>query len=80
MPTVCLACIHVFWHVFHKGVRRTLTTNQGVDPEVYLRDVIEWLPHIKANDLEALDALTPHIWARDYRKKQAEDDPHTAAA
>lgn len=54
--------------------------NQGVDPEIYLRDVIERLPHIKANDLEALDALTPHIWARDYRKKQAEDDPHTAAA
>lgn len=54
--------------------------NQGVDPEVYLRDVIERLPHIKANDLEALDALTPHIWARNHRNEQAEDNPATTAA
>jgi len=54
--------------------------NQGVDPERYLRDVITRLPHIKANDLEALDALTPHIWAKTHRAELPPVDCQTLSA
>ena len=42
---------------------------QGVDPEAYLRDIIEKLP--EANPSE-LDALTPANWAREYKARQTQ--------
>ncbi|MFP6898687.1 MAG: transposase domain-containing protein [Roseibacillus sp.] len=40
--------------------------NHGVDPQAYLREVIEALPHAKANEI---DHLLPANWAATHRKK-----------
>lgn len=40
--------------------------NHGVDPQAYLKDVIERLPAMRANEL---DALLPEVWAAANRAK-----------
>ncbi|MBB5353422.1 hypothetical protein HNR46_003683 [Haloferula luteola] len=38
----------------------------GVDPQAYLKDVIERLPTMRPNEL---DALFPEVWAAENRAK-----------
>lgn len=40
--------------------------NHGVDPQAYLKDVIERLPAMRADEL---DALLPEVWAAENRAK-----------
>ena len=56
--------------------------NHGADPKAYLKDVIERLPLIKANDQAGLAALLPANWAAEFKKRQAEKHlpPATNAA
>lgn len=49
---------------------------QGVDPQAYLRDLIERLPRAKTSEL---DALTPANWARAYKAAQKERSEEAAA-
>ena len=43
---------------------------QGVDPQAYLRDIIEKLPEANPSKL---DALTPANWAREFKARQASE-------
>lgn len=56
--------------------------NHGLDPKAYLKDVIERLPLLKANDKAGLAALLPANWAAEFKKRQAEEQvpPATNAA
>jgi len=51
--------------------------NHGVDPQAYLRDVIERLPAAKSNEL---DALLPANWAAAHRELHPAAVPPRAAA
>lgn len=46
--------------------------NHGVDPKAYLKEVIERLPTIKANDKEGLAALLPANLAEEFKKRAAD--------
>lgn len=41
--------------------------NHGVNPQAYLKDVIERLPQMKSND-PALEELLPREWAKVHRE------------
>ncbi|HSG41240.1 MAG TPA: IS66 family transposase [Thermoanaerobaculia bacterium] len=49
---------------------------QGVDPQAYLRDLIERLPTAKTSEL---DALTPANWAEAYKAERLERTPDPTA-
>jgi transposase len=56
--------------------------NHGLDPKAYLKDVIERLPLLKANDKAGLAALLPANWAVEFKNRQAASQvpPATNAA